>query len=69
MKETEFETHVEYELEDPGAVNAFTAGMRNGNRNEWRRHPETAEMLDKINQNTKHTRIFVKTGEVSQRVK
>ena len=69
MRTEECDTHVTYELEDPGAIGAFVAGHKSGNRNEWRRHPETADMLDKINANTRHTRIFVKAGEVSARIK
>lgn len=69
MKTNEFDTHVEYELETPEGSAAFVQGVKSGDRRNWRRAPETAELLDQVNANTKHTRIFVKTGDLSTRVK
>lgn len=64
----EHDTYMEFQLEDPNAVGAFTAGMKD--KREWRRHPETAQLLDTLNQNVRSTRIFVTTpGGMSTRVR
>jgi len=69
MKISDFETHVEYELETPEGHAAFVQGVKSGDRGQWRRSPETAELLDQVNANTRHNRIFVKVGNLNTRVK
>jgi hypothetical protein len=56
-----------FELESPEAYQQFRAGV-DDNRY-WRNHPETQELHTFQSENCQSSRIFVKYGEYTKRIK
>lgn len=56
-----------YELETPEGYQCFRTGINDSRA--WRNHPETDELRKIVSENTKHSRIFVKYGNFTKRIK